>query len=709
MSFFFANPFDEAVDKATSENLPIGTEDLPANLDIADQVKSKAVSGKTAAASLKRRINHKNPNVQLLALKLTDTCVKNCGQHFVVEVASKEFVDNLVSIVRATGTNPDVRKQVLALIQSWGLALNNKLDSRYVTEIYEYLKRDGIQFPPIERTESSSVMIETTTAPEWTDSELCMRCRTLFTTFNRKHHCRNCGQTYCGQCSSKNMALPHLGIMQDVRVCDTCHQKLSSRSGGTSITTGQQWGANSNPYPGSGGGGNAPAGVDSMSKEDADIQKAIALSLAAAKESGGKVSSQPTRPKPKPREDVSEDDADMKAAIAASLQDLRSSSSESKPDRPSYDYKSPDYVSRYDGQEPSRTTTPATTTYPTAASSTPTPQTNPNELSSVELENMRLFSELVERTESDVQTYGLGVLTNSQIQTLYAQIATMQPKLARSVDDTRGQYAAYWALNEELTGAVKMYDAMLGERLGVRAPAAGPAVAGYTQGYAPGYPPESYASHHHQQQAYPPQQQQYAADPSAAAAQPYPQQPPQLQSEAGYYAQQHPPQQAYYDPSQTPPPQQQQQPGQQPPHPQQPAYYDPNIPQQQQQGPGSVPPPQQQQQQQPGYYDPNLPPQQQQGHVSSSSHPPSQGYNPSTQQQPPQQQHQQGYYDPTIQGSSPPPQGYTSPQPPYGSPQQQPYQQQQQQQQQQQMSPPPLQQQQPPQPEPINDAPLIEL
>jgi len=57
-----------AIDKATSELLPTDGEDIVLNLEICDQIKAKTVPPQTAMRALKRRLNHKNPNVQLLAL-----------------------------------------------------------------------------------------------------------------------------------------------------------------------------------------------------------------------------------------------------------------------------------------------------------------------------------------------------------------------------------------------------------------------------------------------------------------------------------------------------------------------------------------------------------------------------------------------------------------------------------------------------------------
>ena len=144
--------------RATSESLPTGTEDMFLSLEIADQIRSKAVAPKEAMRALKRRINHKNPNVQLAALKLTDTCVKNGGDHFLIEIASREFMDNLVALLKGTGgLNLDVKNKILEETQIWSQAFEGRPHLSYVKTVVTKLKADGFQFPDVAPVNASYV------------------------------------------------------------------------------------------------------------------------------------------------------------------------------------------------------------------------------------------------------------------------------------------------------------------------------------------------------------------------------------------------------------------------------------------------------------------------------------------------------------------------------------------------------------------------
>ncbi|KAI5705724.1 hypothetical protein M8J75_001226 [Diaphorina citri] len=57
----------------------------------------------------------------------------------------------------------------------------------------------------------------------------CMVCRvTIFSMFNRRHHCRRCGRLVCGACSQNKMKVSGYGGVA-VRVCTQCHQYASPR------------------------------------------------------------------------------------------------------------------------------------------------------------------------------------------------------------------------------------------------------------------------------------------------------------------------------------------------------------------------------------------------------------------------------------------------------------------------------------------------
>ena len=254
-----------------------------------------------------------------------------------------------------------------------------------------------------------------------------MRCRTPFTFTNRKHHCRNCGSVFDAQCSSHTIPLPHLGIMQPVRVDDGCYTRLTEKS-------------KNNPLPErSLAKGNASIirQRSSMQPRDArvdesfddDLKRALQMSLEEAKghqpgagyvsqnelkaqrqSSIAKTSSKP----PQQVEDDGEEDPDLKAAIAASIKEM-----EEQKKRHAANLKKQ-----------------ASNNAATASSAVIRPD-NKYELTPVEAENINLFSTLVDRLQH--QPPGT-ILREPQIQELYDSISALRPKLARSYGETMSKH-----------------------------------------------------------------------------------------------------------------------------------------------------------------------------------------------------------------------------------------------------------------------------
>lgn len=61
--------------------------------------------------------------------------------------------------------------------------------------------------------------------PIWVPDQLvvaCSCCNAAFTLFRRRHHCRACGQIFCGDCSKFTKELNYWGYSGPVRVCEAC-------------------------------------------------------------------------------------------------------------------------------------------------------------------------------------------------------------------------------------------------------------------------------------------------------------------------------------------------------------------------------------------------------------------------------------------------------------------------------------------------------
>ncbi|CAI5709748.1 unnamed protein product [Peronospora farinosa] len=62
------------------------------------------------------------------------------------------------------------------------------------------------------------------TVPRFAKAPTCFECSCIFSILVRRHHCRQCGNSFCYEHSTRQLALPHLGYMAAQRVCDMCFE-----------------------------------------------------------------------------------------------------------------------------------------------------------------------------------------------------------------------------------------------------------------------------------------------------------------------------------------------------------------------------------------------------------------------------------------------------------------------------------------------------
>ncbi|XP_046470166.1 hepatocyte growth factor-regulated tyrosine kinase substrate isoform X2 [Neodiprion pinetum] len=224
--FRSSSPFDKLLDKATS-NLRLEP-DWPTILQICDLIRQGDVQPKYALGAIKRKLTNANPHIALFGLLVLESCVKNCGSLIHDEIGTKQYMEQLRELVK-TSPHEDVRTKILELIQAWAFAFRNSPKYRAVQDTVNIMKAENYKFPTLKE---SDAMFSADTAPEWADGDVCHRCRVVFNMVQRKHHCRACGQVFCGQCSSKTSTLPKFGIEKEVRVCEACYDQVNKPTTG---------------------------------------------------------------------------------------------------------------------------------------------------------------------------------------------------------------------------------------------------------------------------------------------------------------------------------------------------------------------------------------------------------------------------------------------------------------------------------------------
>ncbi|CAG8648139.1 6895_t:CDS:2, partial [Paraglomus occultum] len=138
-----SNPFDESVIAATSETLT--TENWRDITAVCEKVQAGGgQSARDCIAAILKRLAHRNANVQLSALTLSNAIVKSCGPEAHSEICSRSFTQSLTRLLSDKNTNETVKTRILELIQEWTNEFKSKASLSLMEETMNKLRMQDL-------------------------------------------------------------------------------------------------------------------------------------------------------------------------------------------------------------------------------------------------------------------------------------------------------------------------------------------------------------------------------------------------------------------------------------------------------------------------------------------------------------------------------------------------------------------------------------
>lgn len=141
--FSAVSPFDSDVEKATSENNT--SEQWGLILDVCDRASKSSEDSRNCLRSIFKRLNHVDPHIAVQAATLLDACVSNCGKTFHIEIASREFENEYVKLIKKA--HPKVQQKLKESLKKWAEGeFKSDPQLNLIPSLYSKLKSSGIDF-----------------------------------------------------------------------------------------------------------------------------------------------------------------------------------------------------------------------------------------------------------------------------------------------------------------------------------------------------------------------------------------------------------------------------------------------------------------------------------------------------------------------------------------------------------------------------------
>ncbi|KAI8904773.1 hypothetical protein EDD86DRAFT_212742 [Gorgonomyces haynaldii] len=135
---------ESLVEQATSETNT--GENWSLLIQICERADSSEQSAREAVTLVSKRLQHRNVNVLLFSLTLSNALVQNCGSKVRREISSRLFVDSLLQLLRRANVHVVVKNRILELIQTWAQDFKSDSSLSFIVDTFESLRRE-YQFP----------------------------------------------------------------------------------------------------------------------------------------------------------------------------------------------------------------------------------------------------------------------------------------------------------------------------------------------------------------------------------------------------------------------------------------------------------------------------------------------------------------------------------------------------------------------------------
>ncbi|KAH0944811.1 hypothetical protein HN011_008211 [Eciton burchellii] len=154
--FQASSPFDADVEKATNEKNV--TEEWGKIMDICDKVGTSSQNAKDCLRSIVKRLYCQDPHVVMQAITLLDACASNCGKIFHLEIASRDFENDLRKLINHP--QPKIVEKIKALLKKW-VEGDFKIDPQLnlIPSLYNKLKSEGHDFSSVSDTPKRSTAL----------------------------------------------------------------------------------------------------------------------------------------------------------------------------------------------------------------------------------------------------------------------------------------------------------------------------------------------------------------------------------------------------------------------------------------------------------------------------------------------------------------------------------------------------------------------